>query len=68
VRLKLLPVGSWKETKMPNSDQATDDDALKYKMERAIHGLRGIFWALSVFTDKSVDTLRSDWERENGIA
>ena len=44
------------------------DDALEYKKERAIHGLRGIFWALNVLTDRSVDILRSDQARANGIA
>ena len=53
-----------------NSEQATDrEKKLRNKMEMAIHGLNGIFWALNVVVvQRAVDDMLHDRDRENGIA
>ena len=55
-----------------NPGQGTDrddDDDLKFKMEMAIHGLRGIFWALNVLViNNGADCVVSEQERKNGVA
>ena len=41
----------------------------KYKMEMAIHGLHGVFWALNVLViNNGADAVVSEFERRNGIA
>jgi hypothetical protein len=51
-------------------DQVANDDAeLMYKMQMAIHGLNGIFWALNVLVvNNGADCVVSDVERKNGVA
>ena len=50
-------------------DQLSDrEKELYFKMQSVIHGMEGIFWALNVLTDTSVDILRSDQARKNGKA
>ena len=49
------------------AEQATQRLDRRHKIEMGTYGLRGIFWALKVLTDESVETLRPDKDREHAI-